>query len=75
MTMEITKADFVDWRSNPVTKAFLGVCLDRAREAKDVLAVTAGLDSGQDSFYRGFIHAYQEMFEFRVDDVDETQEA
>ena len=67
--MVITKDDFISWKSNPVTKAFYSACFDRVSDAKDVLGDTAGQDPDQDNFYRGFIHAYREMFDFRVEDV------
>jgi hypothetical protein len=68
--MVITKDDFTDWRSNPVTKAFYSACIDRVEDAKDVLGSTAGVDPDQDNFYRGFIHAYREMFDFRVEEIE-----
>jgi len=71
--MVITKDDFANWKANGVTKAFLSVCSERIKDAKDVLGSTAGTDPSQDNFYRGFIHAYSEMFDFRVEDEDESE--
>jgi len=70
--MVITKDDFANWKANGVTRAFYSVCAERVRDAKDVLGSTAGLDPQQDNFYRGFIHAYLEMFDFRVEDEEES---
>lgn len=66
----ITASDFLDWKSNPVTKAFIFACNERVEDAKNQLARSAGFDPAQDSFLRGFIHAYQEMQDFRVDDFE-----
>ena len=66
----ITASDFIDWKSNPVTKAFFEACDMRIQDAKDNLAISAGLDSNQDNLLRGFIRAYYEMQEFRIDDLE-----
>lgn len=68
----ITKQEWADWKSNPVTKAFFQAANIRIEDAKDILAQSAGLDATADNFYRGFIQAYIEMFDFRIDDLDET---
>lgn len=65
--MTITAADFSDWKQNPVTKAFFEAAEYRVEDAKEVLAAQAGMDSDNDNFYRGFIAAYREMEDFRVD--------
>lgn len=70
----ITYQDWLDWRQLPVTKAFYEACIERITEAKDVLAMSAGQDPIQDNMYRGFIRAYLEMLEFRVDQLDAPQE-
>jgi len=68
----VSQADFSDWRANPVTKAFLAAIVDRITEAKEVLASQAGLNAVEDSYFRGFIAAYREALEFRVDDLQEA---
>lgn len=65
----ITKDEFVGWKNNEVTEAFLDACMTRLEDAKDILINQAGLDSDQDNFYRGFIHAYREMLTFTVEDI------
>lgn len=64
----ITKEEFVDWKSNLVTKAFFQAAEERVEDAKELLAGQAGLDSIYDSFLRGFIKAYREMTEFRIEE-------
>lgn len=70
----INKSEWIDWKANPVTKAFYEACIVRISEAKDELAVTAGLDSDADNMLRGFIRAYVEMLDFTVEDVVEDEE-
>lgn len=70
--MKITKGEWNQWHENIVTQAFFEAAGIRVEDAKDVLAVSAGLEPEQDNFWRGFISAYNEMKEFKVEDlVDE----
>ena len=69
----ITASDFLDWKSNPVTKAFVQACDERVEDAKNELAISAGINPTQDNLLRGFILAYREMQEFRVDDLEGTE--
>lgn len=69
--MVITKSDFSDWKSNPVTKAFFEAANLRVDDAKEILADSAGTNSEADNFIRGFIRAYREMQDFRLDDLEE----
>lgn len=66
----ITKDEYVEWQNNNVTKAYMEACLTRLDDAKDILVNQAGLDSDQDNFYRGFIHAYREMLNFTIEDFE-----
>lgn len=70
----ITKADFNDWRSNAVTKAFFEAATLRVEECKDVLSYSAGADYMQDRVLVGMIQAYREMQEFRVEDLQEVDD-
>jgi len=69
--MSVTKSEWTDWKVNNVTRAFFHAADERIEEAKDILANTAGQDSSADSFLRGFISAYREMQDFRVEDVND----
>lgn len=73
--MNITKGDYDLWKVEPLTKAWFEACNQRIEEAKEQLAGSAGTDSDMDNFLRGFIHAYREMLDFRVDDIEEDDEA
>ena len=66
----ISQSDFEHWKADPVTKAFFYACHERIEDAKNVLANQAGINSIEDNVLRGFIRAYQEMQEFRVEDTD-----
>ena len=70
----ISKSDFDNWKSDPVTKAFFQAAQERVEEAKDVLSVEAGLNPVQDNTLRGLIQAYREIQDFRVEDIEEVQE-
>ena len=70
----LTKEDWKDWKANTVTRLFYEACAERVDEAKETLANTAGQDQLLDNFYRGFIYAYREMFEFRFEEPDDVEE-
>lgn len=65
----ITKSEWNDWKQDVITRAFYSAAESRIEDAKDILSVSAGLDVDENNWYRGFIAAYREMSEFRVDDV------
>ena len=65
----IKSSEWNDWKQDKVTKAFYGATFERIEDAKDILSVSAGLDLDENNFYRGFIAAYREMVEFKVDDL------
>ena len=68
--MTISESDFLNWKSDPVTQAFFQACEERVEDAKEMLATSAGMDSVNDSVYRGFILAYREMQDFRIENND-----
>lgn len=63
----ISLSDYENWKADPVTKSFFEACQTRIEDAKELLVYSAGQDSSQDNFNRGFITAYEEIKEFRVD--------
>lgn len=69
--MIVSPSDFSDWRQNNVTKAFFEACHLRIEDAKNTLSVSAGINPIEDNFNRGFIYAYREMQDFRIDDLQE----
>ena len=69
----ITASDFIEWKSNPVTRAFFEACNERIEDAKDNLSISAGIDSTQDNLIRGIIYAYREMQEFHIEDIEGSE--
>lgn len=65
----ISKLDFQQWKDHLVTKGYFDACNLRIEDAKEILSNEAGLDPIQDSFMRGFIRAYREMLDFRLEDT------
>jgi len=71
----VTYDDWQQWKASQVTKAFFEAAQLRVEDAKEILGGTAGLDHASDNFYRGFIAAYQEMSEFRIEDLEGSNES
>jgi hypothetical protein len=67
----ISKDDIYLWKNDPVTQAWFEACRTRAADAAEILVETAGVDSQNDNFYRGFIKAYAEMTDFSVEDANQ----
>ena len=65
----INKTEWVDWQANLVTRGFFAAAEQRVEDAKEILAGSAGMEPEQDNYLRGFISAYREMQDFRVEDV------
>lgn len=70
MQSPISQSDFENWRLDPVTKAFFTACEYRIEDAKELLATQAGINPVEDNLLRGFIRAYREMQEFRIEDAE-----
>jgi len=70
----LTRGDFDNWLSDPVTKAFVQATKERIEDAKDVLSVQAGINQNEDNYIRGLIQAYREVQDFRIDDIQEVGE-
>jgi hypothetical protein len=68
----MTKEDWLVWKSDPITKMFYEACEERIEDAKELLVNSAGLEPTQDNFYRGFVYAYREMQDFRVEDEEQN---
>jgi hypothetical protein len=66
----MTYSDFLNWKQDPVTQAFYEAMEIRIEDAKETLAVSAGIDNATDNFNRGFIAAYAEATNFTVEDVE-----
>jgi hypothetical protein len=64
----ISKDSYFGWQQHEVTQAYFDAINTRIADATEILVTSAGLDSDQDNFYRGFIRAYNEMLNFEVDE-------
>lgn len=71
--MVISQSDFSNWLIDPVTKAYKVAVAENIGRVKEVLATSAGLDSVEDNFRRGYITALQDALEFRIDDLQESE--
>lgn len=69
--MVISRSDFDVWMSDPVTKAFKTAMAESISQVKETLAFSAGINSTEDSFHRGYIAAMRDSLDFRVDDLEE----
>ena len=66
-----TKADFIDWKSNPVTKAVFTKLLNRIDELQAELGQQAGINPRMDAIKVGAIQAYSDLLDLDFD--EETQ--
>jgi len=69
--LSIQKQDWQDWKQEDITRAFYSACNERINDTKEILASSAGIDQTQDNFLRGFIAAYSEMLDFKVEDMED----
>lgn len=69
----ISSKDFENWKADEVTKAFFLACQERLNDCREILLNSAGIDPVDDNFNRGFITAYQEIPQFRIDDMEEVE--
>lgn len=68
----ISKTEFVDWRKDPVTLAFLETIELRIKEIQENLVVSAGLEPLSDRFYVGMVHAYNEVRNVAIEEMETT---
>ena len=57
----MNKADFIDWKSSPVTQVIFSQLEQRIRSLQEILGNSAGLDPLQDREFVGAIKAYYDM--------------
>lgn len=72
--MTITAKDFIDWKSNPVTKAVFNDYKSRIEAHKDILSYVAGKDSLDDRFHAGYIQAFRDALEVSAEDAEVAQD-
>lgn len=64
----ISKEEFIDWKSQTVTKEVFNVIEQRIADAQEILGNTAGEDPLNDRFLVGMIRAFRELQEISYDD-------
>lgn len=65
----MTKEDFVDWKSNPVTKAFFAAIREKIEGLKTEMVGSALSGETVDSAVKaGAIIALEDVFEYRVEE-------
>ena len=67
----MTKSDFIDWKSFPVTKEIFRILDGRIQDMYQMLGSSAGLDPGQDREFVGAIKAYKDMI--TIEYTEETE--
>lgn len=70
----VSQAEFQEWRSHVVTKAFMQAANERIYDCVMAMSTQAGINPSEDNFMRGFVAAYRELESFRIDDLVEDAE-
>lgn len=65
-----SKADFIDWKSHPVTKQVFDGLREQELNVMETLAVSAGTDPLQDRYHAGYIAALRDFYLIRLEDED-----
>ena len=65
----MTKSDFIDWKSHPITKEVFKSIAERIYQLQVELGDTAGHDVRQDALKVGAIQACKDILEMSVEDV------
>lgn len=68
----INSTDFYNWKSDPVTTMMMIVINDRINQAKDLLASSAGVDSNQDNYLRGYIASNYDILNIDLESMEES---
>lgn len=67
----MNQSDFIDWKSNPVTKAFFNTVHNRIESLKDELGYQAGYSPIHDGRRAGAIQALRDVLD--TDWFEETE--
>lgn len=66
--MQVTKEEFLEWRSQYVTKQFMEAIKRRIEDAKDILSVNAGVEPVDDRLLVGMIRAFSDVLDVQAED-------
>ena len=64
----ITKQDFIDWKTHPVTKEVFASLIERIHQLQEELGGSAGEDVRQDAIKVGAIQACRDILDMSVDE-------
>lgn len=67
----ISSTEFYNWKSDPVTTMMMIVINQRIDQAKDLLASSAGVDSNQDNYLRGYIASNLDILNIDLESMEE----
>lgn len=67
----ISSTDFYNWKSDPVTTMMMIVINQRIDQAKDLLASSAGINSNQDNYLRGYIASNIDILNIDLESMEE----
>lgn len=67
----ISPTDFYNWKVDPVTTAFMLAVKERIENAREILTQSAGKDSNEDNYYRGYINGQRDILEVSIEDLEE----
>lgn len=66
--MQISKDEFLQWKTNVVTNEIYGIINQRIEDAKDLLSVVAGDEPDKDLLIRGMIQAFRDVLDLSWED-------
>ncbi len=66
----INAEDVQVWLADPITKKFFEAIEDRIEQVKEIVIQQAGQDPTQDSFYRGYAVACNDILDTKFGDED-----
>lgn len=66
-----SKADWLEWKTSPITKAFFGTINERRENVKEILIQQAGRDSINDSELVGYARALVDVLGTDFEELDD----
>ena len=69
----ISRSDFDNWIADSVTKAYKIALAEGISQIKEVLATSAGLDTNEDNFRRGYITGLSDALNFSITDLEDSE--
>jgi len=69
----ITKADFIDWKTHPVTKEVFASLHERIFQLQEELGGSAGIDTRMDAMKVGAIQACKDLLEMSLDGEERSE--